>query len=92
MFGVAAGPARIAYPKGIIFILKMLPIFMFDDLILNQFLKEDSLIIVTIVILPPIIHGILTYSIINNLIYIDTTTHILITTHFLYFLGLGSGY
>jgi hypothetical protein len=56
----------------------MLPIFMFDDVILNQFLNEDPLIIVTIVILPTIIHSILTYSIINNLINLNTITHIFI--------------
>ena len=34
----------------------------------------------------------LTYSIINNKIYLDNTTHLLITAHLLLLLGLGRGY
>jgi len=78
-------------PKGILLFLQMIAIFMFNDEALNQFLNEDLLIISIITIVPPIIHGTITYSIINNIIYFDTTTHILISTAILNILRLGVG-
>lgn len=51
----------------------MLPIFLFNEVELDQFLNEDPIIIISIVIIPVIIHGTITYSIINNIISFNST-------------------
>jgi hypothetical protein len=56
----------------------MIPIFLFNDVALNIFLNQDTSIILTIGILPAIVHGTIAYCIVNN-IFIDNTTHLLIT-------------
>jgi len=61
----------------------MLAIFLFDDVVLNQFLYEDLTFIYTLIIIPDIMHGNILYSIINNNIYLDTTTHLLIIKYFI---------
>lgn len=48
----------------------MLAIFMFDNVALNSFLNEDPVIVVSLIVLPAIIHGTSTYIIIN---YFDNT-------------------
>ena len=63
---------------------------MFNDQDLNFFLNlvnQDPLVIVTIIILPTIINGVVVYSFINNIVPVDTTTHLLITTYLFPLLG-----
>lgn len=68
----------------------MLPIFRLDEVVLNHFLNEDSLIIVTIVILSSIIHGMLTYYIINKIIYFYSITNFFIITYLISLIRLSN--
>jgi len=61
----------------------LIPVIFTNDEAFNIFINEDPILVGTVIIVPTIIHGIFTYSIINNIIYFDTTTHILIFTYFL---------
>ena len=68
----------------------MLPIFRLDEVLLNHFLNEDSLIIVTIVILSSIIHGMLTYYIIYKIIYFYSITNFFIITYLIFLIRLSN--
>jgi hypothetical protein len=47
-----------------------LPLIFTNDETFNMFLNEDPILVSIIILVPTIIHGILTYAIINKIIYI----------------------
>lgn len=63
-----------------------LPVIFTNDEAFNMFLNQDPIFVYSIILVPTIIHGIITYSFINNTIYFNTNTNYLIHKYCLFML------